>query len=319
MPASVLRAQFPAQQERRRAKPTPGVSSDKLLNSLFDGVYYVDTERRISFWNNAAQRITGYSADEVIGSRCAENVLRHARSCGGGMCEGECPLAATIADGKVRETNVLVHHKHGYRLPVQVRTSPVRNEQGAIIGAVEIFTDNSNAVQILEALEKLKLDVLIDPLTGIGNRRYGEMSLEARLNDWQLNRRQFGVLFLDVDHFKSVNDRYGHHTGDEVLKMVAKTVVNVFRKVDAVARWGGEEFVAVLPGITRLMLVEAAERVRQAVENAFIMVGDDKVGVTVSVGGTMVEVGDSAAGMLERADRGMYRSKGAGRNTVSLG
>lgn len=319
MRAPVLRAQFPAQQERRRAKPMPGVSSDKLLNSLFDGVYYVDTDRRISFWNNAAQRITGYSADEVIGSRCAENVLRHARSCGAEACEGRCPVAATIADGKVRETNVLVHHKHGYRLPVQVRTSPVRNEQGAIIGAVEVFTDNSNAVQILEALEKLKLDVLIDPLTGIGNRRYGEMSLEARLNDWQLNRRQFGVLFLDVDHFKRVNDRYGHRTGDEVLKMVAKTVAGVFRKVDAVARWGGEEFVAVLPGISRLMLAEAAERVRQAVESGFIIVAEERVGVTASVGGTMVEVGDSVADIMERADRGMYRSKGAGRNTVSLG
>lgn len=294
------------------------ISSDKLLNSLFDGVYYVDLERRISFWNRAAQRITGYSADEVIGSRCADNLLRHAESDGHDLCEEHCPLSATMADGKIREASLLVHHKHGYRLPVQVRTSPVRDEHGDIIGAVEIFTDNSNAMQILEALEKLKHDVLIDPLTGIGNRRYADMSLDSRLHDWQAHRRQFGVLFLDVDHFKGVNDCYGHKTGDDVLKMVAKSMVNVFRKMDAAARWGGEEFIAILPGINRTALAAIAERVRVAVGKSFIMEGDQRLGVTVSIGGTMAEVGDCGTSIIDRADSQMHRSKVGGRNMVSL-
>lgn len=294
------------------------ISSDKLLNSLFDGVYYVDLDRRISFWNSAAQRITGYSADEVIGSRCADNILRRPEGGGQELCEEHWPLSATMVDGQIREANVLVHHKHGYRLPVQVRTSPVRNEHGDIVGAVEIFTDNSNAMQILQTLEKLKQDILVDPLTGIGNRRFGDMSLASRLQEWQAHRRQFGVLFLDIDHFKSVNDCYGHKIGDDVLKMVAKSLVSVFRKMDAVARWGGEEFVAVLPGINRGSLASIAERARVAVEESSLIEGGQRLGVTISIGGTMAEAGDCGTSIIARADSQMYMSKAGGRNMVSL-
>jgi len=294
------------------------ISSDKLLNSLFDGVYYVDLDRRISFWNSAAQRITGYSADEVIGSRCADNILRRPESGGQELCEEHWPLSATIVDGQIREANVLVHHKHGYQLPVQVRTSPVRNEHGDIVGAVEIFTDNSNAMQILQTLEKLKQDILVDPLTGIGNRRFGDMSLQSRLQEWQAHRRQFGVLFLDIDHFKSVNDCYGHKIGDDVLKMVAKSLVSVFRKMDAVARWGGEEFVAILPGINRGSLASIAERARVAVEEISLIESGQRLGVTISIGGTMAEAGDCGTSIIARADSQMYMSKAGGRNMVSL-
>ncbi|WP_085813639.1 sensor domain-containing diguanylate cyclase [Geoanaerobacter pelophilus] len=294
-----------------------GVSSDKLLNSLFDGLYCVDLDRRISFWNSAAQRITGYSAEEVLGSKCHDSILRH-MEIDGYDCEVRSPLSATMEDGKVREANVLVHHKHGYRLPVQVRTSPVRDEQGAIVGAVQIFTDNSNAVQILAALEKLKQDVLVDPLTGVGNRRLADMSLDSRLHDWQTHYRSFGVLFMDVDHFKSINDSYGHKTGDDVLRMVGKTVSSVFRKVDTVARWGGEEFVAILPSIRLPALATIAERVRTAVARSFLMEGGERIGVTLSIGGTIAESGDTAESIITRADAQMYRSKACGRNLVTL-
>ncbi|BCG46133.1 diguanylate cyclase with PAS/PAC sensor [Citrifermentans bremense] len=294
-----------------------GVSSDKLLNSLFDGLYCVDLDRRISFWNSAAQRITGYSAEEVLGSKCHDSILRH-MEIDGYDCEVRSPLSATMEDGKVREANVLVHHKHGYRLPVQVRTSPVRDEEGAIVGAVQIFTDNSNAVQILAALEKLKQDVLVDSLTGVGNRRLADMSLDSRLHDWQTHYRSFGVLFMDVDHFKSINDRYGHKTGDDVLRMVGKTVSSVFRKVDTVARWGGEEFVAILPSIRLPALATIAERVRTAVARSFLMEGGERIGVTLSIGGTIAESGDTAESIITRADAQMYRSKACGRNLVTL-
>ncbi|GAW67378.1 diguanylate cyclase [Geoanaerobacter pelophilus] len=293
------------------------MSSDKLLNSLFDGLYCVDLDRRISFWNSAAQRITGYSAEEVLGSKCHDSILRH-MEIDGYDCEVRSPLSATMEDGKVREANVLVHHKHGYRLPVQVRTSPVRDEQGAIVGAVQIFTDNSNAVQILAALEKLKQDVLVDPLTGVGNRRLADMSLDSRLHDWQTHYRSFGVLFMDVDHFKSINDSYGHKTGDDVLRMVGKTVSSVFRKVDTVARWGGEEFVAILPSIRLPALATIAERVRTAVARSFLMEGGERIGVTLSIGGTIAESGDTAESIITRADAQMYRSKACGRNLVTL-
>lgn len=293
------------------------LTSDKLLDSLFDGVYYVDTNRQIKYWNAAAERISGFSGAEVIGHCCADNLLRHIDANGRELCLDGCPLAATILDGKIRESSVFLHHKLGHRVPVAVRTSPVRDDQGTIIGAVEIFSDNSSSLQILQEFEKLKHDAYLDALTGVGNRRYGEMTLATRIFNLQTHQIPFGVLFLDVDHFKIFNDRFGHRIGDEVLVMVSNSIALSLRKMDVVARWGGEEFVVILPGASCLVAKSVAERIRILIENSFIMSGDEKLSVTVSIGATVSRKDDSVDTIVNRADSLMYISKSAGRNRVT--
>ena len=98
------------------------ISGDKLLDSLFDGVYFVDLDRRITYWNAGAERISGYLRSEVVGSCCADNLLRHIDTEGHKLCQDGCPLAATMRDGKTRESSVYLHHKFGHRVPVLVRT-----------------------------------------------------------------------------------------------------------------------------------------------------------------------------------------------------
>jgi diguanylate cyclase (GGDEF)-like protein/PAS domain S-box-containing protein len=293
------------------------VTGDKLLDSLFDGVYFVDTNRRITYWNAAAERISGYSRPEVLGSSCADNMLRHVDGKGCELCDGGCPLAGTMEDGQPREAPVFLHHKLGHRVPVSVRTSPVFDDQGVIVGAVEIFCDNSSSLQILLEYEKLKQDAFIDQLTTIGNRRYGEMTLSARMYDLQHHAIPFGLLFMDIDHFKLFNDRYGHKTGDDVLVMVANSISISLRKIDVVARWGGEEFVVILPGANTVVVNAVAERVRMLIERSFIMAGDDKLQVTISVGATMSQPDDTVQTIVSRADGHMYRSKAGGRNCVT--
>ncbi len=212
---------------------------------------------------------------------------------------------------------MFLHHKLGHRVPVSVRTSPVRDNQGAIIGAVEIFCDNSSSMLILHEYEKLKQEAYLDALTGVGNRRYGEITLSTRIYDWNMHSIPFGVLFLDIDHFKLVNDIYGHKSGDDVLVMVGKSISVLLRKMDVVSRWGGEEFVVILPGATKVVLKSVSERIRMLIENSFIMEGDDKLKVTVSIGATMSREGDSAETVIKRADKLMYLSKAAGRNRIS--
>jgi diguanylate cyclase (GGDEF)-like protein/PAS domain S-box-containing protein len=294
------------------------ISSDRLLDSLFDGLYCVDRNMRITYWSRAAQRVTGFARDEVLGSFCAANILRHVEPGGKELCGGDCPLACTLQDGKVRVESALLHHKHGFRVPVQIRTSPVFDDAGAIIGAVELFTDNSNALQLLEEFENLKKDVYIDRLTGVANRRFAEMTLESALHDWRVHAVPFGVLFYDIDNFKSVNDHFGHQIGDEVLLMVARTAANVLRKFDTAARWGGEEFLAILQGANQETLSLVAERIRTLLEQSFIMIGPESLSVTVSIGGSLVAVGDTEKSILARADSQMYLSKKNGRNRVSI-
>lgn len=293
------------------------ISGEKILDSMFDGVYFVDVNRQITYWNGAAERITGYSRAEVVGRCCADNLLRHidANSCE--LCLEGCPLAATIQDGKTREAGVFLHHALGHRVPVSVRTSPVRDDNGKIIGAVEIFSDNSSSLQILQEFEQLKQAAYLDILTGVGNRRYGDMNLATRIYDLHTHELPFGILFMDIDHFKRFNDTYGHKTGDDVLAMVAKSISYSLRKMDIVSRWGGEEFVVILPGASYVIIKSVSERIRVLIESSFLLVGEEKVHVTVSIGATLSRPDDTVETIVNRADRLMYLSKSSGRNRVT--
>jgi diguanylate cyclase (GGDEF)-like protein/PAS domain S-box-containing protein len=297
--------------------PEEYLTGNQLLESLFDGVYFVDTERRITYWNAGADRISGFSRAEVVGSLCPDNFLRHIDEHGRELCHDGCPLAAAILDGQPREASVYLHHKLGHRVPVSVRVSPVRNEQGTVIGAVEIFSDNSNSLQILQEFEKLKQEAFQDQLTGIGNRRYGEMILSTRMHDLRTHGIPFGFLFMDIDHFKKVNDRYGHAVGDQVLVMVARSIATSLRKIDVVARWGGEEFVVILPGAIGVTVKAVAERIRMLIEKSFVAVGGDTLSVTVSIGAAVSRIDDADKEIVGRADRLMYISKNSGRNLVT--
>lgn len=295
------------------------ISHESLLESLFDGVYYVDLNRKITVWNSAAERISGFSKDEVLGHCCGDNILRHVDDQGHELCLEGCPLAACMRDGEVRETNIYLHHKQGYRVPATVRAAPVRDASGTITGCVEVFSDNSSARQIISELENLKKEVYLDPLTSVGNRRYGEMVLQTRLFEWQNHAVPYGVIFLDIDHFKRFNDSYGHKIGDQVLVMVSRTITNLLRRMDVVARWGGEEFVIILQNITEEFLRSAAERLRLFIEKSFLVVDDQPLLVTASLGATLVKPDDTLERIVERADSLMYASKKTGRNRVSCG
>ena len=289
----------------------------ELLENLFDAVYYVDTEKRITYWNRAAERITGFSRDEVTGSKCSDNILRHIDYYGKELCVDGCPLSATLEDGQVRTVDAFLHHREGHRVPVSIRISPIRDDTGKITGAVEIFSDNSSRDSILKEIESLRHEIYTDPLTGIGNRRYGDMVLKTRMFEFETQKINFGIIFIDIDNFKKINDRYGHDTGDAVLKMVSKTTANVLRKLDVLCRWGGEEFIAVIPNIDSEYLARLSERIRSFVERSFIIRDDEKLIVTVSIGAASVKENDSVDSLVKRADKLMYKSKSCGRNMVS--
>jgi PAS domain S-box-containing protein len=149
-------------------RPEWTVGSDEfykqLLDNLYDGVYFVDRDRRITYWNRAAEKLTGFSADEVVGRSCFDNILNHVDACGTDLCHGRCPLSFTMEDGCSREADVFLRHKRGHRVSVSVRATPISDDQGRIVGAIEIFSDNSaklsaqeNSVRLEQALGRLDL------------------------------------------------------------------------------------------------------------------------------------------------------------------
>jgi diguanylate cyclase (GGDEF)-like protein/PAS domain S-box-containing protein len=289
----------------------------ELLDCMHDGVYLVDRRRTIRFWNRACEQITGYGASEVIGRRCFDNILRHVDDDGRRLCVGLCPLAHAMRDGSPRTARVWLHHKLGHRVPVQVRVRPVRDEEGRIIGAIETFREDSAASTLRERIAELEHQAMIDPLTGVPNRRFLELTLPSRLNELRRHGTPFLVAYADIDHFKAVNDAYTHPVGDAVLRMIAATLAGNLRGSDALARVGGEEFVLLLHHASPLASQAICERLRALVASSCLEVAGAEVSVTISLGATLATAADTPEALLERADALLYASKHAGRNQVT--
>jgi len=289
----------------------------QVVDNMADGVYLVDLQRRITYWNQAAERITGFAGGEVSGRYCADGILMHVDDSGQILCGTQCPLLHTMRDGDVRTAEVYLHHKQGHRVPVTIRAAPLRDRAGRIVGSVEVFSDNSSKLAALEQVELLKKVALIDPVTGVGNRRFAEMNLASVFSEFHRYEWSAGILFVDVDDFKLFNDRFGHDVGDRVLRMVARTLEANLRAFDFIGRWGGEEFLITALNLEAAQLGQLAERLRMLAERSELRLGDQRYRVTVSVGATLLREGDTPETAVQRADDLMYASKRAGKNRVA--
>jgi diguanylate cyclase (GGDEF)-like protein/PAS domain S-box-containing protein len=292
-----------------------------LVDNLHDGVYFVDRDRIITYWNKGAERITGYKSEQVLGRSCRDNLLNHVNTEGLQLCQDHCPLSGCMQDGKTREVDVFLHHAHGHRVPVLVRTAPFQNEKGEITGSVETFTRDTGVMSVHQELRELRDKVNTDKLTGIGNRRYLDGCLKTAIMELDDNKDLFtGLVFLDIDKFKQINDTYGHDVGDRALRMVAATLQHNLRKTDILGRWGGEEFLVILYGLVSTQwLATIAETLRMLVESSRLDLETSSLSVTVSSGATLLRCDDTPESSFNRVDGLLYQSKQAGRNRISTG
>ncbi|MCY3020982.1 MAG: sensor domain-containing diguanylate cyclase [Planctomycetota bacterium] len=291
----------------------------ELADELYEGVYFLDRDRTITYWNGGAERISGFAADEVIGRRCAQGILMHVDERGRCLCRSRvCPAAKAMRDERPHEAELYIHHRDGHRVPVVARTAPVRDKRGRVVGAVEVFRERYSRTSLEERIRVLEEQAQLDELTSIGNRRYGQNQLQVSLNELRRTGLPCGVLMLDVDHFKDVNDRHGHVAGDRVLRLVANTLAVNVRSFDHVARWGGDEFLVILINVRRQSLRAAAEKLRALVASSRAAGPAGAIHVAVSIGATLCRKDDTPAAILGRADTLLYRSKKSGRDRVCM-
>lgn len=289
-----------------------------LLSYLFEGVYVVDQHRKIVFWNSGSERITGYKASEVVNKNCYSNILKHVDKNGKELCFGGCPLHETLKTGKILENDVFLHHKDGHRIPVTVKTLPLKDDNDNIIAAIEVFTDSRYNKEHYTENRDLKELLSFDQLTKIPNRRYIEFILDNLVKENKKFETTFGAMFIDIDDFKLINDEFGHGVGDDVLKLVSNTLNANIRGDDHIGRWGGEEFLGVfkLQGKAELMLI--AEKLRMLVEKSYIKVEGKEISVTISIGATMFIKNENIDNTISRADKAMYDSKATGKNKTTI-
>ncbi len=289
-----------------------------LADLLFDGLLEVDKEGRITGWNKAAERITGHPPREILGRTCQQQPARHVSESGADLPDGLIPLLMTIQDGQRRESIGYLNHADGYRLAILSRTAPIFNDQRKIVGALELFNDNKSLINAFRTAQVTEETIRLDPLTGIGNRPHIETKIRSAIEDFHARKRAFGILFIDVDHFKDFNDRYGHLLGDKILRMAANTLRQNLRGSDSCGRWGGEEFIALVHDLDRPGLAKVAEKLRQSVAQAKMRDEGQKLSVTISIGGSLARPSDDYQALVDRADRLMYASKRRGRDCVTI-
>lgn len=225
-----------------------------------------------------------------------------------------------------------------YASPRTLVVVPLADAAGTVLGVLAVWNARSDAlnpqaVRVLEAVapyaalqlqqlrayRDLQEHVGRDPVTGLVNRRAFEEALEAEAGRFDRKRRPVAVLMLDIDHFKDVNDTYGHEAGDAVLRGVAETIRSSIRVADVAARYGGEEFVVLLPETRLLEARDAAERLRRAIETLEVAWNTETISITASVGvSSAPECVEHPTDMVGSADAMLYESKAAGRNRVTI-
>lgn len=273
------------------------------LDNVSDGVYFVDRQRTITFWNKSAEKITGYKASEVEGTNCQADILMHVNEHGVRLCTGMCPLAKTLQDGLIREESVYLFHKSGHRVPVTARFIPIRDDHKNIIGAVEIFRDISSKLAQDAKVKNLAKMAYLDPLTELVNRQYIEYKVGLLLQDLAKGGASFGILQLNIDQFKKINDQYGNRVGDQILKILAQTLSKNVSHTDTVGRWLGAKYVIVSRNTNKSMLILLADKLKSLIEQSGLKLEDTLLQVTVSASGSIAKPNETVDSLMDRVEK----------------
>ena len=293
-------------------------SYKKLMDGLYDGVYCVNLDKKITYWNKGAERITGYKSSEVIGRNCSDKIFLNITDRDTDTSRDLCLISRALADGRRHETEVYFLHKDGHRFPVLVRVVPITDTNNRITGAAEIFRDNSPSISVSQRIEELEKMALLDSLTMLVNKGCIEMNLHGRLDALFRYGWAFGLLFIYIDKPKKSSSTFWHDIKDKVLKTAAKTLLFNSRTSDIIGRWKGEEFIAIIVNTSEEQLYTAAERFRFLVEQSSFSAGADTIKATISIGATLAQKTDTVELLLKRAKRLMDQSRLAGGNRTSM-
>jgi PAS domain S-box-containing protein/diguanylate cyclase (GGDEF)-like protein len=267
-----------------------------VLESLPTGVYLVDRNRRILFWNEGAEEITGYLRQEVIGRHCHDNLLMHCDENNDLLCGLACPLQQTMHDGQPREADVFLRHKDGQRVPVRVRSVPIRSEDGQITGAAECFDER-------EVLAPADAN-----LTDLPDRTATLARLAAALGEFEATQAPFGVLSIVIDDLDHLRHADGRNAVRAVLNVTARTLSRNLGTHDMLGRWSEERFVAIIANCSATTLLKSAGLWKRLVSLEGVSWWGDRLSVTLSMGGTIARAGDTPESLVSRAEEALQRS-----------
>lgn len=284
-------------------------SDDAIFSQTLDGI--------VLSWNRGAEKIFGYTGVEVIGHSVAV------------LIPPEFPQELPEMLARLRRGEHIVDHetvwrrKDGTRLDILLTISPIVDSSDTIVATSAVGHDITGRKRTEEGLRRLNTDLARkahhDTLTDLPNRVLFADRLRQALARARRERTRVAILLLDLNHFKQINDTFGHHAGDMVLVEIAWRLRTAIREADTVARWGGDEFTIILNGVRkRETAVRAVNRIMAAF-NTPVMLPDRELTVTATIGIALFPThGERPDDLVQHADRAMYRAKGQGENIYAF-
>ena len=289
-----------------------------VVDSAYDAIVTINEQHNITFFNRAAENLFGYKSVDVLGQRI-EILLpekfraNHSRNVKQFADSVQMSLRSITPPRMDESNSVYGRHRDGTVIPVEIAISKIKVD--GVIEFTAVVRDISERAELIDLLKK---QAVTDALTGLPNRREFLDFVDKVLDTDDL----LSAFILDIDYFKKINDSYGHDIGDEVLRVLAKVGMSIPHESGLFARWGGEEFVAALPGADAALVHRIAETLRrrfeeQDFEHAWRV---KPIPFTVSIGVVTREAGErDVDALMRRADRALYAAKDSGRNRVKVG
>lgn len=289
-----------------------------VLDSLETGIYLVDRNRRIRFWNEGAEKITGYLRQDVVGHFLRDHLLTSSDGAKDLDTDFDDPVNIAFRDGKSSLMSVSILHREGYRLPIVLRTNPIRDAHGAVIGVAESFEKVQPFLDSTRRHSGLADVGCLDVITGVPARGFMDTQIRENLITFTEHHIPFGILLLEIDDLEKYKIRRGPGVVPSILRIIALTIENCLRPTDVLGCWGEFQFLAILTDCKEAEVSLVAERARRIVGRSEIEWWGDKFSVTSPIGGAGCRAGDNVEGLIARANASLQASMAKGGNCVTV-
>ncbi len=289
-----------------------------VLESLQTGVYFVDRDQRILFWNEGAEKITGYLRQEVVGCFCRDNILELGAGNKNVLSDAAESVTAVLRDGKPAISEVSFRHKAGHRIFVRLRAVAIRNAHGTIIGAAESFDESLSASDWDRRQRRLADYGCLDEASGVLSKGVTLAHLRENLTTFVDHHVPFSILCIEVDSMDTMRATYGLPVVASILHVVGQTLENSLRPTDFLGRIAENRFLAILTECGASDIEKTAQRVKKMVGSSEIKWWGDEWPITASFGGATVQEADTSESILERAEKSLAQSIASGGNHVHV-